>query len=103
LITVTERARELLRGYERPEGTVLRLDPDNGDGAPEGILARLGFGEPREDDQVVLDRECEELLRIDRPVSEELNGSEIDVVSTIEGQTLDLKRPLHAWPLADDS
>jgi hypothetical protein len=24
-------------------------------------------------------------------------------VSTIEGQTLDLKRPLHAWPLADDS
>ena len=102
MITVTAHAKELLRGYEHPEGTVLRLDPANGYG-PGGIFARLGFGEPREDDQVVLDREGEELLRIDPSVSEELNGSEIDVLSTIEGPTLDLKRPGHVWPLTDDS
>jgi len=105
LITVSAYARELLRGYEHPEGTVLRLDPANGHSSEEGILARLGFGEPREDDQVVLDREGEELLRIDQSVSEELNGSEIDVVSTIEGPTLDLlKQPSRtSWPLTDDS
>jgi hypothetical protein len=103
LITVSGHAREVLKGYERPEGTALRLDPANWH-TSEGILARLGFGEPREDDQVVLNREGEELLRIERSVSEELNGSEIDVVSTIEGPTLDLKRPSHAsWPLTDDS
>lgn len=104
LITVSGHARELLKGYERPEGTALHLDPANWH-TSEGILAGLGFGEPREDDQVVLDREGEELLRIERSVSEELNGSEIDVVmSTIEGATLDLKRPSHtSWPLTHDS
>jgi hypothetical protein len=103
LITVSAYARELLRGYKHPEGTVLRLDPANGHSS-EGILARLGFGEPREDDQVVLDREGDELLRIERSVSEDLNGGEIDVVSTIEGPTLDLKRPSHTtWALTDDS
>jgi hypothetical protein len=78
------------------------LDPASEHGS-EGLFARLGFGEPREDDQVVLDPEGEELLRIERSVSEGLNGSEIDVVGTIEGPTLDLKRPSHAWPLTDDS
>jgi hypothetical protein len=103
MITVTAHARELLRSYEHAEGTVLRLDPANGHSSEEDVLAVLGVGEPREDDQVLLDREGEELLRIERSVSEELNGSEIDVVSTIEGPTLDLKRPSHAWPLTDYS
>ena len=78
MITVTEHAREVLRGYERPEGTALRLDPAH-------------------------DREGEELLRIDRSVSEELNGSEISVVSTLEGPSLDIKEPTGIWPLPDDS
>jgi iron-sulfur cluster assembly protein len=103
MITITAHARELLRSYEHPEGTVLRLDPVNGHGSEEDVLARLGVGEPREDDQVLLDREGEEMLRIERSVSEELNGSEIEVVSTIEGPTLDLKRASHARPLTDDS
>jgi len=103
MITVTAQARELLRSYERPEGTVLRLDPANGHSSEEDLLARLRFGEPREDDQVLLDREGEELLRIERSVSKQLNGSEMDVVNTIEGPTLDLKRPTHTWPLTDDS
>jgi hypothetical protein len=101
LITVTEHAKEVLKGYERPEGTAIRLDPANGH-QPDGLLARLGFGEPKEDDQVV-HHEGEELLRINRTVSEELNGSEICVVNTLEGPSLDLKRPSHAWPLHDDS
>jgi hypothetical protein len=102
LITVTEHAREVLTGYEPPNGTALRLDPANGH-RPDGLLARLGFGEPKEDDQVVVDREGEELLRIDRSVSEELNGSEICVVNTLEGPSLDLKEPSDIWPLHDDS
>jgi hypothetical protein len=102
LITVTEHAREVLRGYERPEGTALRLDRANGHG-PDGLLARLGFGLPKGDDQVVVDREGEELLRIDRAVSEELNGSEIGVVSTLEGPSLDIREPTGTWPLPDDS
>jgi hypothetical protein len=102
LITVTEHAREVLRSYECPEGTALRLDPANGHG-PNGRLARLGFGFPKGDDQVVVDREGEELLRIDRAVSEELNGSEIAVVSTLEGPSLDIREPTGSWPLPDDS
>jgi hypothetical protein len=63
----------------------------------------LGFGFPKGDDQVVVDREGEELLRIDRAVSEELNGSEIAVVSTLEGPSLDIREPMGSWPLPDDS
>ncbi len=102
MITVTQHAREILKGYERPEGTALRLDPADKHGGDDQ-LARLGFGECKADDQVIVDQGGEELLRIDRSVSEELNGSEIGVVSTIEGPTLDINRPLHAWPLTDDS
>jgi hypothetical protein len=93
LITVAEHAKEVLRGYERPNGTALRLDPANNGHRPDGLLARLGFGEPKGDDQVVVDHEGEELLRIDRSVSEELNGGEIAVVSTLEGPSLDIKEP----------
>jgi hypothetical protein len=103
LITVTEHAREVLRGYEPPNGTALRLDPANNGHRPDGLLARLGFGEPKWDDQVVVDHEGEELLRIDRSVSEELNGGEIEVVSTLEGPSLDIKEPSDTWPLHDDS
>jgi hypothetical protein len=102
LITVTEHAREVLRGYECPEGTALRLDPANGH-VPDGPLARLGFGVPRGDDQVVVGHEGEEILRINRLVSEELNGSEIGVVRTLEGPSLDLREPTGTWPLPDDS
>jgi Fe-S cluster assembly iron-binding protein IscA len=103
LITVSEHAREVLRGYESPNGTALRLDLANNGHRSDGVLARLGFGKPRADDQVVVDREGEELLRIDRSVSEELNGSEICVVTTLEGPSLDIKEPSDTWPLHDDS
>ena len=103
LITVTEHAREVLRGYEPPNGTALRLDLANNGHRSDGVLARLGFGKPRVDDQVVVDREGEELLRIDRSVSEELNGSEICVVTTLEGPSLDIKEPADIRPLHDDS
>lgn len=101
MITVTEHAKEVLSSYERPNGTVLRLDPANGR-QPDGLLARLGFGGSKRDDQVV-EHEGEELLRIDRSLSEGLNGSEIDVVSTLEGPSLDIKERSDHWLLHDDS
>jgi hypothetical protein len=103
LITVSEHAREVLRGYERPADTALRLDPANNGHRSDGLLARLGFGKPRADDQVVIDREGAEILRIDRLVSEELNGSEIEVVSTLEGPSLDIRESSGIWPQHDDS
>lgn len=102
MITVTDHAREVLRGYEHPNGTALRLDPANGR-EPGGLVARLAYGEPRTDDQVVVDGEGGELLRIDRSVSEELNGGEIEVVSTLEGPSLDIREPSGIRSLTDDS
>jgi hypothetical protein len=102
LITVTDHAREVLRGYEHPDGTALRLDPANGR-EPGGLVARLAYGEPRTNDQVVVDDAGEELLRIDRSVSEEMNGGEIEVVSTLEGPSLDIREPSGIWSLTDDS
>jgi len=102
LITITDHAREVLRGYEHPDGTALRLDPANGQ-EPGGLVARLAYGEPRTNDQVVVDDAGEELLRIDRSVSEELNGGEIEVVSTLEGPSLDIREPSGIWSLTDDS
>lgn len=91
MITVTEEAKEALQDFERPEGTVLRLDPVEVD-RPDEFRVRLGAGEPRGDDQVV-ERDGEDLLRIARPVSEELNGSQIDLVETLEGPALGIKSP----------
>ena len=102
MITVTEEAKEVLRDFERPDGTVLRLDPV-GVRHPDELRFRLGAGEPRGDDQVV-ERDGEELLRIARPVSEELNGSEIDLVETREGPALGIKPPpADTGPLPDGS
>lgn len=102
MITVTEDAKEVLRDFERPEGAVLRLDPV-GVRSPDEFRVRLGAGEPRGDDQVV-EGDGENLLRIARPVSEELNGSEIDLVETLEGPALGIKPPpADAGPLSDGS
>jgi hypothetical protein len=52
MITVTEEAKDLFMNVERPDGTVLRLDPvvDQGTGETQiGISA----GEPMSGDQVV--------------------------------------------------
>ena len=103
LISVTERAKEVLRGYDRPEGTVLRLDPVNGH-VPDEFQVRLASGEPRGDDQVV-EHEGENVLRIAKPVSEELNGGTVDLVETLEGPAIGLQPPPlpGAPPLTDDS
>ena len=73
MITVTKKAKEVLRDYERPKGTVLRLDLVNGY-LPDEFQVRLAAGEARDDDQVV-EHEGEDLLCIAKPVSEELNGA----------------------------
>jgi|tagenome__1003787_1003787.scaffolds.fasta_scaffold18889630_1 iron-sulfur cluster assembly protein len=102
MITVTEEAKELCRGIDNPDGTILRLDPVETDQAYGETQIRLGIGEPKSDDQVV-QHEGEDLLRIARPVSEALNGSTIDLVETLEGPALGIKPPEGNLPLTDGS
>ena len=104
MITVTEEAKEVLRGYECPEGTVLRLDSVNGHHQDDGFQVRMGAGRPQGDDQIV-EHGGEELLRIARRVSEELNGGTVDLVETLEGPAVGLKPPPPpgAPPLTDGS
>jgi len=53
LITVTEEAEEILRGYECPEGTGLRLDSVNGYHWYHESSVRVGAGQPQSDDQII--------------------------------------------------
>jgi len=91
LIIVTEEAKALLSTIEHPEGTVLRLDPVARDPATEQITLSFAPGEPHGDDQIV-EQEGEEVLRIAAPVSEQLNGSTMDVVVQEESEN-GAKRP----------
>ena len=79
MIIVTEEAKALLGAIERPEGTVLRLDPVAQDQATEQITLGFTPGEPHGDDQIV-EQEGEEVLRIAAPVSGLLNGSTMEVM-----------------------
>jgi hypothetical protein len=92
LITVTEEAKEILGGYEFPQGTVVRLDFVNGHQRQDQFCVRIGAGLPEDDDQIVEHR-GEDLLRIARHVSEELNGSTVDRVETLDGPAVGLKSP----------
>lgn len=91
MINVTEEARELFTGVERPEGTVLRLDPVEQD---ENGQTQIGLvaGEPQGDDQVV-EHEGESLLHIAAPVSEALDGASIDKVETEDGVGFSINPP----------
>lgn len=105
MIKVTEEAKVLLESVERPEGapegTVLRLDPVDTDPANGETRIGLGYGEPREDDQVV-EHEERDLLRIARPVSEALKGSTLRPVQTPEGRGLGIEPPADGPPPVPD-
>ncbi|MBA2443242.1 MAG: hypothetical protein H0V53_12705 [Rubrobacter sp.] len=91
MITVTEEAKVLFQNVERPEGTVLRLDPvqeEEGGDTQIGLVA----GEPQGDDQVV-EHEGQDLLHIAAPVSEALAGASIDRVETPEGVGFSITPP----------
>ena len=104
MITVTEEAKEVLRGYECPEGTVLRLDSVNGHHQHDTFQVRIGAGWPQADDQLV-EHEGKELLRIAGHVSEQLNGGTVDLVETLDGPAVGIKPPPPpgAPPLTDGS
>lgn len=91
MITVTEEARELFLTVERPEGTILRLDPVVDETTGETQIG-LSAGEPQGDDQVV-EHEGESLLHIAAPVSEALDGSTLNLVDTPEGPAIGLATP----------
>ena len=104
MITVTEEAKEILRGYECPEGTMLRLNSDEGNHRHDEFCVWIGAGLPQDDDQIVEHR-GKYLLRIARHVSEELNGSSVDRVETLDGPAVGLQPPPlpGAPPLTDGS
>ncbi|MBA3387840.1 MAG: hypothetical protein M3397_00520 [Actinomycetota bacterium] len=91
MISVTEVARELFLNVERPEGTVLRLDPVMDEESGQTVVG-VGAGEPQDNDQVV-EHEGESLLHIAEPVSEALDGSVLNVVDTPEGPGIGLTPP----------
>jgi hypothetical protein len=92
LITVTDEAKEILGGYKCPQGTVLRLDSVNGHHRHDQFCVRVGAGLPHDDDQIVEHR-GKDVLRIARHVSEELNGSTVDRLETLDGPAVGLKPP----------
>jgi len=57
---------------------------------PDELQVRLGAGRPKDNDQII-EHGGKDLLRIARSVSEELNGSTIDLVETLEGPALGIK------------
>ena len=104
MITVTDEAKEILGSYECSQGTVLRLDSVNGHHRHDQCCVRVGTGLPQDDDQIVEHR-GKYLLRIARHVSEELDGSSMDRVETLDGPAVGLKPPPLPGhpPLTDDS
>ncbi|MGI9048668.1 MAG: hypothetical protein ACR2GU_04720 [Rubrobacteraceae bacterium] len=91
MISITDDAKGLFRQVERPEGTVLRLDPVMDEGTGETGVG-ISAGEPKGDDQVV-EHEGESLLHIDNSVSEALDGSTLNVVDTPEGPGIGIVPP----------
>ncbi len=100
MITVTEEAKKLFLSVERPEGTILRLDPVKDQSTRETQI-ELSAGEPRGDDQVV-EHHGESLLHIAAPVSEALDGSTLNLMDTSEGPAIGIATP-DDKPLTDDS
>ncbi len=82
---VTEGARDLLRSLERPRDRVLRLEL-------VGQRFQFVFDLPREDDDVLTDREMD-LLHVSPRVSRALQGIVLDRDDTSEGPGIALRRP----------
>ncbi|CAN5589547.1 hypothetical protein BH24ACT22_BH24ACT22_01660 [soil metagenome] len=83
MISVTEEAKELFIEVDRPEGTVLRLDPVMDEDRGQTQIS-LGAGEELDGDQVI-EHAGENILYISAPISDALDGSTIDRVETPEG------------------
>ena len=91
MISITTDAKGLFQQVERPEGTVLRLDPMLDEGTGETGVG-ISAGEPKGDDQVI-EHEGDSLLHIDNSVSEALDGSTLNVVDTSEGPGIGIIPP----------
>ena len=91
MISITEEAKELFMDVDRPDGTVLRLDPVMDQDSGETQIS-LGAGEELDGDQVV-EHAGENILYIAAPISEALDGSTIDRVETPEGPGIGIAPP----------
>ena len=91
MISITEEAKELFMDVDRPEGTVLRLDPVKDQDTGETQIS-LGAGEELDGDQIV-EHAGENVLYISAPISEALDGSTIDRVETPEGPGIGIAPP----------
>ncbi len=91
MIQITEEAKELFMDVDRPEGTVLRLDPVTDEDTGETQIS-LGAGEELDGDQIV-EHAGENILYISAPISEALDGSTIDRVETPEGPGIGIAPP----------
>lgn len=85
MIRVTDEATTLLATIDRPEGTVLRVEPAGQD------RLELVVGEAQPGDQVV-EREGQDLLHISGAVGNLLDGLAMDRVDTEEGPRLTFVR-----------
>lgn len=88
MVTVSETAKELLQSLSHPAGTVVRLEPVEGQ-------ERMGLvtGQPEQDDQVV-ERDGADVLHIAAPIADALDGATIDTVETPEGTRLSMTPPV---------
>ena len=91
MIRVTDEATTLLATIDRPEGTVLRVEPAGQD------QLQLVVGEAQPGDQVV-EREGQDLLHISGAISNLLDGLAMDRVDTEEGPTLAFVREGRSEP-----
>lgn len=91
MISVTQEAKELFVDVDRPEGTVLRLDPVTDQSTGETQIG-MSAGNFQEGDQVV-EHDGEDVLYIAAPVSEALAGSTLDRVETPEGPGIGITAP----------
>lgn len=87
MLTVTDSAKEVLQSIDHPQGTVLRLEPTQG-----SDKISLVAGDAGQDDQVI-ERSGQEVLRVGPTLATVLDGSTIDVAQTPAGPRLSLQRP----------
>jgi len=86
LVRVTDAAIDVLEALDKPDGAVLRLEPDR-----EATGIALLVGEPQVSDEVV-ERDGADVVHVADSVSRKLDGAVIDVIDSSSGPRLQVRR-----------